>query len=80
MKTILAFSSCLLLSACALTAPRFSPGDTDAKQFARDDYECERDARSIQGTDCTQIDMYEKCMRSKGYKADPGTGNKVGCM
>jgi hypothetical protein len=72
--------ACLAISACAqMESRQYSPGGADKKQFARDEYECERDARSLRANDCEQMDMFEKCMTSKGYSAIPGTGNKGMC-
>ena len=80
MKTVITLSVAALLSACGSLSPsKFSPGQADTKQFDRDGYECERDARSLRANDCDQMDMYEKCMASKGYQAIQGTANKGLC-
>lgn len=54
----------------------FDQGKASPQQFAKDNYECERDAKMIQGGDCRQMNMYESCMSSKGYQAIPGTAQK----
>lgn len=79
MKTLIALSAAMLLSACAMSPPKFAPG-ADQKQFARDDYECERDARGLPNADsCGQMDMYERCMKVRGYEPIAGSGNKGLC-
>ncbi len=79
MKTLLAASLALLLSACAMAPAKFQPG-ADSKQFARDDYECERDARALPNADsCSQMDMYERCMKVRGYEPIAGSANKGLC-
>lgn len=59
----------ILASGCTLTAAEFRQG-SDEKQFNRDMYECERDARSIRGTVIEQLRLYESCMLSKGYEKE----------
>jgi hypothetical protein len=72
-----AFSMSML--GCAMPMPAsFDPG-ADRKQFSRDEYECERDARQIRGDACTQIEFYEKCLRSKGYEEIKGSARKGLC-
>lgn len=79
-RTALIFGLMLaVMSGCATpTAASFAPGQ-DRKQFNRDEYECERDARSVRGDSCTQIEVFEKCMRSKGYAEIPGSAAKGLC-
>ncbi len=80
MKRMILAAVAALCAACApMTPTAFSRGDADQKQFSKDDYECERDARSVRGNDCHQMDMYEKCMKSKGYQPIPGTANRGVC-
>lgn len=80
MQKITALSLCVACTACALPNPaHFARGDVEKKQFVRDEYECERDARNIRGGNCDQMDMYETCMKSKGYEPIPDTANKRGC-
>lgn len=80
MKKIAIIMLCLACAACGPMEVRsYSPGTADQKQFAKDDYECERDARGLRANDCEQMDMYEKCMQSKGYQPIQGTGNKGLC-
>jgi hypothetical protein len=66
-KLIIALS--IIASGCTLSAAEFKQGP-DAKQFDRDDYECERDARNIRGTVIEQMRLYERCMLSKGYEKE----------
>lgn len=81
MKKLLATLAALLSAGCAQMSPAiFERGSVDQKQFAKDAYECERDARSIQRSgDCGEMEMYETCMRSKGYKEVPGSAQKGLC-
>lgn len=80
MKRMILAAIAALCAACApMTPTAFSRGDAEPKQFSKDDYECERDARSVRGNDCHQMDMYEKCMKSKGYQPIPGTANRGVC-
>lgn len=81
MKMILVVVMCLVCAACTLPNPaKFSLGEVDQKQFDREHYECERDARNIRGDNCAQMNMLETCMKSKGYAPIPGTANKgLGC-
>lgn len=73
------FIATLLLAGCAAPSPAsFEPG-SDQKQFSRDSYDCERDARMIRGDACDQIGMYETCMRSKGYVEVKGSAKKGIC-
>lgn len=67
-----------LLAGCAQSPAEFSPGD-NPKQYRIDEYECERDARSIRGDACDQMATYEKCMRAKGYAEIPGSAKKGLC-
>lgn len=71
----------LVFTACALPGPaKFSRGEVDQKQFDRDSYECERDARSIRGDNCAQMNLFETCMKAKGYTAIQNTAHKgLGC-
>lgn len=70
----------MALAGCAPMQPtEFSQGKATKAQFMKDDYECERDARNIVGNDCKQMDMYERCMASKGYEPMPGTAKKSMC-
>lgn len=74
MKIIIVTILCLICAACALPSPaQFSRGDVDQKQYVKDDYECERDARNIIGGNCEQMDLFETCMKSKGYAPIPGS-------
>lgn len=76
MKKIIVIVLGLTCAACALPSPaQFSRGNVDQKQFDREHYECERDARNIMGGNCDQMDMFETCMKSKGYTPIPGTAN-----
>lgn len=69
----------VFIAGCATpTAASFDHGQ-DRKQFDRDEYECERDARSVRGDSCTQIEVFEKCMRAKGYAEIPGSASKGLC-
>lgn len=80
MKRMILAAVVATCAACGHMSPAsFSRGDVDKKQFAKDDYECERDARNVRGNDCHQMDMYEKCMKSKGYQPIPGTAAKGFC-
>lgn len=79
MKRLFTAACCLLLAACAMNPAQFSPGDADPKQFSRDEYECERDARSIRGDSCDQMLIFERCMRSKGYAEIKGTARRSAC-
>lgn len=72
MKAIAAALALLTLAAC--TPPRYQNPGVHPQTFARDDYECERDARSIRGDVCVQIRMYMRCMESKGHQRVPNTG------
>ncbi|OGT02860.1 MAG: hypothetical protein A2143_05875 [Gallionellales bacterium RBG_16_57_15] len=76
MKKFTVIVLSLVCAACALPNPaEFSRGDVDQKQFDRDDYECARDARSINGGNCDQMDLFEQCMKSKGYVPIPDSAN-----
>lgn len=76
MKIIIVTILCLICAACAQPSPAaFSRGEVDQKQFDRDHYECERDARNIRGDNCDQMDMFETCMKSKGYVPIPDSAN-----
>lgn len=67
------------LSGCALPSPAmFEPG-ADERKFDRELYECERDARMIRGSDCDQMNLFESCMRSKGYLEIKGSAKKGMC-
>lgn len=70
----------LVCIACAQPSPaEFSRGNVEQKQFDRERYECERDARNINGGNCDQMDMYETCMKSKGYAPIPDSAHKGMC-
>jgi hypothetical protein len=62
----------LFLCACAST---FQAPPGREQEFARDEYECQRDARGVHpyGTsaahDLSRAGLYDKCMKSKGYTA-----------
>lgn len=76
---IILISAFIALSGCAVPSPaKFSPGP-DQSKYSQDDYECERDARSIRGDACDQMDMFEKCMRAKGYTEIKGSAKKGMC-
>jgi hypothetical protein len=84
MKSLL-FSAAILLSACTTPMPAmldqpmpsaFDPGSASKQQFSKDNYECERDGKNITGSDCRQMNLYESCMASKGYRPIPGTAKK----
>ena len=81
MKMVLVVILGLVCTACALPGPaKFSRGEVDQKQFDREAYECERDARNIRGDNCAQMTLYETCMKSKGYTVIPDTAHKgLGC-
>jgi hypothetical protein len=65
----------LLVGCAAPQPPYYTKLGVPQQQIDRDAYECERDARMVRGDACTQIHMYEACMRSKGYSPQSGTGN-----
>lgn len=70
----------LVIAGCALPQPPYYTKDgVMQQQRDRDDYECERDARMIRANSCAQIDLYQTCMRSKGYVPQPGTGDMRMC-
>lgn len=70
----------LALAGCTASPARFDRGSTDAAQFERERYECERDAKGIRRADtCDELEMYERCMRSKGYKEIPDSASKGLC-
>jgi len=76
MKNIVIIVIGLICTACALPSPaQFSRGNVDQKQYVKDDYECERDARNIRGGNCDQMDLFEKCMMAKGYAPIPGSAS-----
>lgn len=78
MKQLAIIMLCLACAACGqMEVKKYEPEGKQA--FARDQYECERDARGLNADACTQMDMYEKCMQSKGYRPIQGTGNKGLC-
>jgi hypothetical protein len=80
MKIVMVVMLGLVCTSCALPSPaKFSRGEVDQKQFDREAYECERDARNIRGDSCTQMDLYETCMRSKGYTEIPNSAEKGLC-
>ena len=81
MKRIIILALLLLLAGCAQPSPPYymTREGGSLLQRDRDSYECERDARSIPGNACTQIDMYKTCMQSKGYEPQPGSGNAGMC-
>lgn len=80
MKSIIiGLASIIGITGCATPTPASFEQGADRKQFLRDDYECERDARQINGDACTQIEFYEKCMRSKGYEEIKGSARKGLC-
>ena len=77
MKISLLISAVVLLCSCATPMPAaLDQGGASPQQFAKDNYACERDAKSINGGDCRQMNLYESCMASKGYQAIPGTAAK----
>lgn len=79
MRLLAAFLP-LALAACGQMAPsQFYTKDGDQDEIKRERYACERDARMIPGDACLQMRMYEDCMRSKGFKQIPNTGNKWLC-
>jgi hypothetical protein len=60
----------LLLSGCMLQTASFKQGKASNEQYSKDEYQCELDARSLEkATDREQMQMFEKCMESKGYEA-----------
>lgn len=68
------------LASCGTMEPMsFERGTATPEQFRRDDYECERDARMVRGDSCTQMDMFESCMKAKGYEPIKDSGNKGLC-
>lgn len=69
----------LLVGCASPQPPYYTKQGVPQQQIDRDSYECERDARAIRGDACVQINMYETCMRSKGYEPQPGTGNTGMC-
>lgn len=80
MKAIIVACLSLMVTACMPSPAVFSPGNVDRNLFNRDDYECERDARSLPNADaCAQMSMYERCMKVRGYEPTPGSGNKGLC-
>lgn len=77
MKLLFIISMTAMLISCASPMPSaFDQGGASPQRFATDNYECERDAKSINGGDCRQMTLYESCMASKGYQAIPGTAAK----
>lgn len=77
-RTVAVAMTAAFVSACGIPeARKYDAGDNP--RFSRERYECERDARSINATNCTQMDLYDTCMLSKGYKPIPGTGSRGVC-
>lgn len=69
-----------LLAGCASPQPPYyTKQGVPQQQIDRDSYECQRDALAVRDNACVQINMYETCMRSKGYEPQPGTGNMGMC-
>lgn len=80
MKTAGLLCLCAMLAGCLPTAMTFTRGDVPEKQFTKDDYECERDARMLPNTtSCQQMRFYETCMKSKAYSPKPGSGSTWAC-
>lgn len=75
MKILPVLAITAIAAGCApMTTATFSRGQTDPAVFARQQYECDRDARIIMGTNTQQMDLYESCMRSRGYaQTAPGS-------
>lgn len=77
---IIIVAGAILLSGCSQMSPSaFYTKEGDQAELSKEKYLCERDARTTPGDACLQIHMFEHCMRSKGFKPVPDTGNKWLC-
>jgi hypothetical protein len=65
------FTFLLILSLSACATPTWNKSGASTKDFARDSYECERDARMLPCNDlmgiAVQRSMFNRCMQSKGW-------------
>lgn len=59
---------------------KFYTKDGDQEEFKREKYLCEKDALYLpRGSGCQEIRMYERCMKSKGFKPIPDSGSAWAC-
>lgn len=75
----LALFAALLAGCASPQPPYYTKQGVPQQQIDRDSYECQRDALAVRDIACVQINMYETCMRSKGYEPQPDTGNMGMC-
>lgn len=69
----------LFLAGCTLVPLQYTRGQGTEQQFKQDLYQCEIDARRTPGGICLQMDLFEKCMDSRGHSPIPGSGSKGTC-